>query len=138
MNTNSRLLIVVALVLGMTGCGNGSLQSEAISNTQIADLQQPPVVLTSRDQLDAHVGQLVTLRGEVSNTKIPEILGVDVQSNHPDLRGQYAEATGVLHRYVVTPDEIEAANFANRGAGVFYRLKDPDSAYEASVRPVSP
>lgn len=99
---------------------------------------QRSTVLTQAAQLDAHVGDVVTIRGEVTNTKIPTIIGVDVQSCDPDLRGRRAEATGVLQRHVVTPEQIAEANYANRGAGVFYRLKDQDSDCNASVRPVSP
>ena len=96
------------------------------------------MVLTDYAELDAHVGELVTVRGEVSNSKIPTILGVDVQSSDPDLRGQQAEATGVLQRSVVTPESLERVDFAHRGPGVFYRLKDQDSDYAAPVRPVLP
>jgi len=99
---------------------------------------QQPAVLTDATQLDAHVGNLVTVRGEVTNTKIPTIIGVDVQSFDPDLRGQQAEATGILQRHVVTPEQIAEANYANRGPGVFYRLKDQSSDYLAAVRPVLP
>ena len=98
----------------------------------------PPVVLTDYAELDAHVGELVTVRGEVSSSKIPTILGVDVQSFDPDLRGQQAEATGFLQRRVVTPESLERVDFASRGPGVFYRLKDKDSNDEAPVRPVLP
>ena len=103
-----------------------------------ATTQRQPTVLTSPDQLDDHVGEIVTIRGEVSNTKIPMIIGVDVHSYNPDLRGQRAKATGVLRRYVVTAEQVTNANYANRGPGVFYRLKDVDSDYVAPVRPVSP
>lgn len=97
--------------------------------------QRPPV-LTNAAQLDAHVGELVTIRGEFMNTKIPTIIGVDVRSYNPDLHGQQAEATGVLQRWVVTPEEIDGG--PNRGPGVFYRLKDQATNDTAAVRPVSP
>ncbi|MEM6551311.1 MAG: hypothetical protein AAF750_04200 [Planctomycetota bacterium] len=100
--------------------------------------------MTEAAQLDDHIGQLITIRGEVSYTKIPSIIGVQVLSHDPDLRGRQAEATGILHRYVVTPEEIHELNFgsrgpiANRGPGVFYKLYERDTNYTASVRPVSP
>lgn len=103
-----------------------------------ATTQCQPAVLSSPDQLDDHVGEIVTIRGEVSNTKIPMIIGVDVHSSSPDLRGQFAEATGLLRHYVVTTEQVANANYANRGRGAFYRLKDVDSDYVAPVRPVSP
>lgn len=99
---------------------------------------QSTIVLTKVAELDEYVGQLVTIRGEVADSKIPTIIGVDVRSFDPDLRGQLAEATGILQRHVVTPEDIAEANYANRGPGVFYRLKDQTSDYEAAVRPVSP
>jgi hypothetical protein len=98
-------------------------------------------VLTRHAQLDAHLNELVTLRGEVSNSKIPTLLGVDVSSDEPDLRGQEAEATGVLVRWKVTQQELDAAiaehgMFQHRGPGTFYRLREPESDADAQVRPV--
>jgi hypothetical protein len=89
-----------------------------------------PPVITREDQLDAHVGELVTVRGTVTDTKWPTILGVDVASGDPDLRGRQGEATGMLERYVVTQEELDALTaemggpFQNRGPGTFYRLRD--------------
>jgi hypothetical protein len=96
------------------------------------------LVLTSQDQLDEHIGEVVIIRGFVLNTKIPTILGVDVESDSPDLRDEMAEATGLLERYTVTEEEIAKADYATRGAGDYYRLEDIDSGYDAPVRPVSP
>lgn len=53
-----------------------------------------PILVTRAEQLNDAVGQLVTLQGEVVNSNIPTILGVDVESFDPDLRGQRATATG--------------------------------------------
>lgn len=104
---------------------------------KLYSLNSESPTLTRKDELDKHVGQLVTVRGEVANSKIPSIIGVDIQSNNPDLRGQIAEATGILLRHVVSPEDIANIDFAHRGAGVFYRLLDIDSDYEAPVRPIS-
>lgn len=91
-------------------------------------------ILTSDKDVDAHVGKVVTIRGTVTNTKIPTILGVDVSSDNPDLRDQIAEATGLLQRDVVTHVNN---SLPNRGVGTFYRLKAIDSDYSAQVRPVT-
>jgi hypothetical protein len=77
----------------------------------------------------------------VSNTRIPSIAGVDVESDDPDLRGQKAEAIGVLVRWTVTQEEIDReialhGQFANRGPGVYYRLKAPEGVATAQVRPL--
>src|SRR5687767_11610240 len=64
-----------------------------------------PPVLTDPAQLDAHVGQVVTLRGVVSRTKVPTLLGVDVDDS--ELADQPAEATGRLEREVVTQQQID-------------------------------
>ena len=122
-------LLILTLIAVLCGCtGHGARPAAP--------------VLTSPDQLAAHVGRTVTIRGVVANSKIPTILGVDVRSNDPDLRGRLAEATGVLERSVVTEGSL--ADFqrngpvANRGTGTFYRLKAIGSDYEAAVRPASP
>jgi len=98
---------------------------------------QRPVIIRTAD-LDAHVGEVVVIRGEVSDTKIPGILGVAVRSDNPDLRGRRAEAIGVLQRYEVSSEEITKADYANQGSGVFYRLKEVDSDREAAVKAVQP
>jgi hypothetical protein len=81
-------------------------------------------------------GKKVCLVGEVSNTKIPQILGVDVSSDSPDLRGMRAEAYGVLKRYVVTEEEALALDrqmVAHRGAGTFWVLYDSKTEAPAQV-----
>jgi hypothetical protein len=97
------------------------------------------MILTRPAELAAAVGKTVTLRGTVENSKIATLCGADVDSDSPDLRGQPAEATGVLEREVVTQAELDAAiaekgQFANRGAGTFYRLIDPRTHALARVR----
>ena len=91
-------------------------------------------IITDAKELSKHIGEEVTLVGEVSNSKMPQILGVDVKSDNPDLRGKMAEAHGTLERYEVTKAQADAADFANRGHGVFYRLYDFNKKTEAQVR----
>jgi hypothetical protein len=91
------------------------------------------------DQLSAAVGQTVTLSGVVANSKIATLVGVDVESESPDLRGRAATATGILERTIVTRAELDAAiarngQFANRGAGTFYRLVDARTKRMVQVR----
>jgi hypothetical protein len=103
-----------------------------------ADSPQP-LLITRHDQVEAAVGKLVTIRGEVTNSKIPTMLGVDVESFDPDLRGQPAQATGVLETWTVTREQLEATQlpFANRGPGTFYRLVTPGTHEEAHVEPLA-
>jgi hypothetical protein len=85
-------------------------------------------------------GKEIRLVGLVSNSKIPEIHGVDVTSNNPDLRGQQAEAYGVLRRIVISESEASAldrAMVAHRGAGTYWLLEDPKTKAPAQVqRPI--
>lgn len=85
------------------------------------------LLVTDPDAREAAVGKRVTLRGVVERSKIATLVGVDVRSDSPDLRGHEAVATGVLEKTVVTQAEIDAevarhGQFPNRGPGVFYRL----------------
>lgn len=101
-------------------------------------------VLTDPAELDRHIGELVTLRGTLSRTKIPTILGVDVAGPAPDaLAERPAEATGVLEREVITQEELdrqiaEIGQFANRGAGTFYQLIRPGGGGLATPRATTP
>jgi hypothetical protein len=97
-------------------------------------------VITDPSQLDAHVGQVITIRGTLARTKIPTILGVDVAAGPSALEEQPAEATGRLEREVITQEQLDAqiarmGQFANRGAGTFYRLVSTDGAGLARPRP---
>jgi hypothetical protein len=52
-----------------------------------ASLSHPPVV-TQAEDVPKWIGRNVTLVGEVSNMKIPQILGVDVEPMEWNLRGK--------------------------------------------------
>ncbi len=88
---------------------------------QTSDL---PVVITSDKNLDQYVGELVTLKGEVSNSKITTILGVDVEGE--GVRGKQAIATGILEKTEVKEEDVDIYS-ANRGAGTFYLLRNPET-----------
>jgi len=102
-----------------------------------------PIVLTDPSQVMAHIGEVVTIRGVVPNTKALQIIGVDVGSSGYDLRGKMAEATGALHSWTVTKEQLEESDrlygpIAHRGPGIFVRLKAVDSCYDAQAREVVP
>jgi len=118
------IFILAVLASGLFGCS-----------------QERQVIITDRSQLDSHVGKIVTIRGQVTNTKFPTILGVDVSSNSPDLRGQFAEATGLLKKSTVTQEDINnadaiAGSIQNNGPGVKFRLFDPKTQTEAQVNKI--
>ncbi len=101
---------------------------------------EPPVI-TDPTQVAGAVGKLVTLRGEVLNSKIASLLGVDVESESPDLRGKPAQATGVLEKSVVTREELDrqiqemGGEFQHRGPGTTYRLVEPGTGRLVQVQP---
>lgn len=112
-----------------------------ISLATMVQAGEPIPVLTSGDNLSSYSGQQVILRGVVKNTRIAELLGVDVESEDPDLRGELAEAEGILEETVITEEDLqkkmdEIGIFANRGSGVFYRLVDEKTGQTVHVRPV--
>jgi hypothetical protein len=85
-----------------------------------------PRAIGDEAEVDGAVGELVTLHGPLARTRIPTILGVDVDPGSAD-PDQPAVATGWLEREVVTPvelDETIAAHgqVAHRGPGTFHRL----------------
>ncbi len=85
-----------------------------------------PPLLGDGDDLAPHVGAIVTLRGVVTQTKIPTLCGVDVADCA--LTGP-VEATGRLESSTVTAAELSAliarvGQVAHRGPGTTYRLVD--------------
>ena len=89
-------------------------------------------IIESSEQLDKYVGKSITIKGAVTNTKIPTIMGIDILSDDPNLRGKLGVATGILQKTVFTEDEIDKYA-ANRGAGTFYKLMNPDTNFAAQV-----
>jgi hypothetical protein len=87
-----------------------------------------PIVITERGQLDAAVGKLVTIVGKQTRTKIPTVLGVDVDGAY-ELSERRVRATGVLERRVVEARETKPGDLAvaTRGPGTYYRLVDPST-----------
>jgi hypothetical protein len=83
-------------------------------------------VITDPSQLDAAVGKLVTIVGEQTRTKVPTVLGVDVDGDY-DLSDKRVRVTGILHRHVVEPREPDPDELpvATRGPGIYYSVVDP-------------
>jgi len=132
-------LSAASILLASGACKTGAPQPlvtpssspQASAATAVQAPSAMPQVITSADQLDSFVGEIVTIRGPVSDSKVPTILGVDIASDDPDLRGQQAQATGILHRRVVTQEAIDEriaaeGQFAHRGPGTFYWLAGAD------------
>jgi hypothetical protein len=82
----------------------------------------PPCQLIEAEaDVAACVGRTVTLRGRIARTKIPTLLGVDVDAAD-ELADRPAEATGMLQRYIVEPPPAGAPIAASRGPGTYLRL----------------
>lgn len=95
--------------------------------------------MTDRAELYPLIGQVVTLRGELANTRIPALLGVDVEVGTAT-PGETAEATGLLDGEIVTQREIDdriaaSGQYAHRGPGTFLRLVALDGRGLATARP---
>lgn len=106
---------------------------------QPAALGMAVPVITSHNELDAHLGRLVAVRGTITRTKAPTILGVDVR-NSSDLDSVDAYAVGVLTRHELTADDHAESQrlygpFASRGPGVTYHLYFDLSGRHADAKP---
>jgi hypothetical protein len=74
--------------------------------------------------LEQRVGQRVVLEGVVSNTKNPQVQGVDVWDLE-DHRGERVRVSGILRKTVVTQAQIDAQPLMqNAGPGISYSLVD--------------
>ncbi|MEJ7600469.1 MAG: hypothetical protein WKG01_21350 [Kofleriaceae bacterium] len=83
----------------------------------------PCQVITDRGALASCVGKRVTLRGTISRTKSPGILGVDVDAPYA-LADQLGEATGTLESYTIEPQPPGELVRASKGPGTYYALRD--------------
>lgn len=102
-----------------------------------------PVILTTADQLPDYVGGIVTVQGRVSSSGIPQIIGVDIALDDSSMAGSYAEATGVLYSWKVTPEAHAAMLVMDemvmvRGPGTYYSLVSPSHLSQARPVDASP
>ena len=88
--------------------------------------------LTSNVNLDNYVNKLITIKGEISNTKIPQIIGIDVSCMESECRGEIGIATGILIKIVILEKDVDPYS-ANRGAGTYYKLKELNSEFDSEV-----
>jgi len=91
------------------------------------------IVITKSNvkDLEKHVGETITINGIVENSKIPTLLGVDIEIENDNLFGKMVKATGVLEKTVIT--EVDPYS-TNRGTGTFYRLVDSSNNSTAKVQ----
>lgn len=81
----------------------------------------PCTVITDERAVSACIGQRVTLKGVVSNSKLPTLLGVDVDAEA--LRDKPARATGVLTEVTEPPGHDEPGmEVARRAPGTYVKL----------------
>ena len=107
-----RTMFVLPCLLLVIGCGRPAIP-----------------LITSPDDLESHVGQIVTVRGEFSNGPPPQLVDlVLVATSHPEIPEHEGQATGLLVRMIVKKQDYDI----NLGAGTYYWLED-ESGNMASV-----
>jgi hypothetical protein len=100
-----------------------------------ASVSAPCETLTDRSQLAGCVGKRVTLRGVVSRSKIPSILGVDVDAEY-ELSDRLGEATGTLATYMIfEQDPNDQIVRASKSPGTYYALHALDGNGLAKAKP---
>lgn len=83
------------------------------------------IVITERHQRDAAVDKSVTVIGVLTRTKVPTIVGIDVDDAY-DLSEKKVIAKGILRKRVETePLEKDGVHRAGRGPGTYYYLANP-------------
>lgn len=118
-----------SLLVGVAACGTPAAPPASPGNVEVAPAAPP--VLTDAAQLADHVGEVVTLRGVQTRTKIPTVCGADVDGDDA-LTDQPVSATGRLEA-----ETVEAADptVQSRGPGTYYRLVDATTG--ALARPTA-
>lgn len=82
-------------------------------------------VITERDQREAAVDKLVTVIGVLTRTKVPTVVGIDVDDAY-DLSDKKVIAKGILKKRVETePLEKDGVHRAGRSPGTYYYLANP-------------
>ena len=113
--------LIAALMGGCTATAPSSTPTEMSSHTS--------VVVTAPEDYSRLVGRRVELVGVVSQTRIPQLHGIDIPQLEAH-RGRKVKATEILRQSVVTQAEIEARErqaggaVPHRGPGTYYYLED--------------
>jgi hypothetical protein len=119
-------------------CGGWAQVAQESPPFRPGALGMTPEVLVSTAALENHVGKLVAVRGVVSKSKQPTILGVDVAAAET-LGGREAYAIGILAKWIVTNADLRQVAkkrvVASRGPGTFYTLYFDLSGKLAEARP---
>lgn len=114
-----RSLLLWLFVVVSCGC-----QTWQAPITSPPDESSSVVRLTNPADYQRHVGLRVEVVGVVTNTKCPQVCGIDVWSLDAH-RGRSLKIRGTLRETVVTQESLDTAPvIANRGAGRFYSLDD--------------
>jgi hypothetical protein len=116
---------LVWLFVGAVACGCHSPPNPAASPSAESS---PVAQLADPADYPRHVGKRVEVVGVVTNTKCPQVCGVDVWLLDAH-RGRRVKLRGTLRETVVTQESIDEMYrtgpvVANRGAGRFYSLDD--------------
>jgi hypothetical protein len=134
-----RIALHSLVVLALLGCGSAEDAKAPVSPQPTIAYSQPDslevvAIVTSAEDIPQYDGQIITIRGLMTNTKLPTVLGVDVREGDPDHRGQFVQATGQLRKSIVSEEQVLSMRermIAHRGAGVFYHLYDFETKYAA-------
>ena len=127
----------LAIALLMIGCNRQDFSQLETAANERAIARTEPVVITDRIYLDDHVGEIVTLVGTQTRTKIPRVMGIPVSGNY-GLSDQIVSVAGRLESFEITKDDLNgwdrnpgfdqafaAATIPN--VGIHFRIVDPVS-----------
>lgn len=134
----TRTLAFLFLV-ACTGVSLADEPSETGDSFRPKVLNFTPPLLTESTDLDQYVGRVIAIRGQVSNTKIPTILGIDVVCRDDNLRGKDAYAVGILTKWTMTKEQLSKSfelygPHATRGPGTSYVLYHSLGGTEAPAK----
>ena len=118
MRTSYLLLLLVP--------GPWSCQPQRGPNVPPRDATSVVIPLSPDADYRTYIGKRVQVVGVVTNTKCPQLAGIDVWSLDAH-RGKQVRARGILRETVITQETINNMNrvrMAHRGAGLFYHLDE--------------
>lgn len=110
----SCVLLLFTALTGLAGCGNTA------SRVPASGL----VLMTAPTDWSSLIGTEVQVVGHVSRSKVPTILGIEVDADS-EQAGKRATATGVVDAIIIAEPNPADPPAAMRGPGTYYRLINP-------------
>ena len=124
---------------------NGRLEVPLLPAAEDETFLRSSIVITDPDDLPNHLGEIVTIRGVQSRSKIPQVWGIKVDGNY-SLSDKLVEFSGRLTSYEVTQEDVDeylaaqqvvSTSSSRPSVGTHFSVRHPETFELVKTKQVS-